>query len=150
MISKYKNNFLKGIYATKKLSSHKTLHAPHREDLILKRPLRRGLCLLYNHPLWESQCSNWLLSCKLQHVTFNLGFISNLLVSTWYHHKLLLSQWFCNPLLVGWKTNNHSLCGWKEGILILKTRPRLFTITGGFSNSEIIWELELVILCRFK
>jgi hypothetical protein len=75
----------------------------------------------HNHPLWESQHSNWLSSCELQPITFNLHYISNLLVRiSYHHHGLSLTQWFCNPLLrLGWKFHNCSLCGWKEGISIL-------------------------------
>jgi hypothetical protein len=53
----------------------------------------------HNHPLWESQHSNWMSSCELQPITFNLHYISNLLVSIRYpRHGLSLTQWFCCAL----------------------------------------------------
>ncbi len=50
--------------------------------------------IVHNHPEWQSWCSDWLSGSELTLITFNLGFISDLLVCTRYHPGLSLAQWF--------------------------------------------------------
>jgi hypothetical protein len=65
----------------------------------------RPWCCTWKHyqPRWESQHSDWLSGHELQLMTFDLCFISNLLVSTRNHPAFSLVQWFHNPLLFEWK-----------------------------------------------
>ncbi len=46
----------------------------------------------HEYPLWEPQHFAWLSNYEFQHVTFNLHFINDLLVSTRYNSKLTLTQ----------------------------------------------------------
>jgi hypothetical protein len=57
----------------------------------------------HNHPSWQSWCYDWLLGCKLQLITFNLLFVSDLLLSVGITLGSHWPQWFHNPSSLGWR-----------------------------------------------
>jgi hypothetical protein len=48
----------------------------------------------HNHPSWQSWCYDWLLGCKLQLITFNLLFVSDLLLNVGIPLGSHWPQWF--------------------------------------------------------
>ncbi len=78
--------------------------------------------------MWESQPFDWLSSCELQPITFNLYLIHDLLITTRYHLRSSFAQYFCNLSFLDPDSHKGCLCLiTRKKALSWTNRRRVFT-----------------------